>query len=76
LSNRTKVEQLALKNNFIKEMNAECLTLINSRLTESDINAKEKLLSVKERLLNQKYNDESFNTDIIKLIQLKDTLKN
>jgi hypothetical protein len=64
------------KNNFIKEMNAECLTLINSRLTESDINAKEKLLSVKERLLNQKYNDESFNTDVIKLIQLKDTLKN
>ena len=61
---------------FFKDTNHECLTLINNKLTESDINSKEKLLSVKERLLNQTYNDESFSTDIIKLIDLKETLKN
>lgn len=61
---------------FFKATNNECLTLINNKLNESDINSKEKLLSVKERLLNQTYNDESFNIDIIKLIDLKETLKN
>lgn len=64
------------RSNFFKDTNHECITLINNKLTESDINSKEKLLLVKERLLNQTYNDESFNTDIIKLIDLKETLKN
>jgi hypothetical protein len=50
--------------------------LINSKLEESDINAKEKLLSVKERLLNQEFNKDNFIKDISKLVELKETLKN
>ena len=64
------------KEKLFKDTNTECVSLINSKLEESDINAKEKLLSVKERLLNQTYNNESFIKDITKLIELKETLKN
>lgn len=63
------------KEKLFKNTNTECLTLINSKLTESDINAKEKLLSVKERLLNQEFNVDTFTKDITKLIELKETLK-
>ena len=64
------------KEKLFKETNNECLSLVNSRLEESEINAKEKLLSVKERLLNQEYNKDTFIKDITKLIELKETLKN
>lgn len=64
------------KEKLFKDTNVECVSLINSKLEESDINAKEKLLSVKERLLNQEFNNESFIKDITKLIELKETLKN
>ena len=63
------------KEKLFKNTNTECLTLINSKLTESDINTKEKLLSVKERLLNQEFNVDTFTKDITKLIELKETLK-
>jgi hypothetical protein len=64
------------KEKLFKDTNVECVSLINSKLEESDINAKEKLLSVKERLLNQEYNKDNFIKDITKLIELKETLKN
>jgi len=64
------------KEKLFKDTNDECLSLINSKLEESDINAKEKLLSVKERLLNQEFNKDNFIKDISKLVELKETLKN
>lgn len=64
------------KEKLFKETSNECLSLINNRLEESDNNSKEKLLSVKERLLNQEYNKDNFIKDITKLIELKETLKN
>lgn len=64
------------KEKLFKDTNDECLSLINSKLEESDINAKEKLLSVKERLLNQEFNKDNFIKDITKLVELKETLKN
>ena len=64
------------KEKLFKDTNTECLTLVNSKLEESDINAKEKLLSVKERLLSQMYNSETFIKDITKLIELKGILNN
>lgn len=64
------------KENLFKETNSECLSLVNNKLEESDINSKEKLLSVKERLLNQTYNAETFVKDITKLIELKGILNN
>ena len=64
------------KKKLFKDTNGECLSLINSKLEESEINAKEKLLSVKERLLTQEFNKDNFINDITKLIELKETLKN
>ena len=64
------------KKKLFKDTNDECLSLINSKLEESEINAKEKLLSVKERLLTQEFNKDNFINDITKLIELKETLKN
>jgi hypothetical protein len=55
----------------------ECLTLINDKLKESDINTKEKLLMVKERLLNDKQEvNEDYFKNISKLIDLRSSLKN
>jgi len=55
----------------------ECLTLINDKLKESDINTKEKLLMVKERLLNDKQEvTEDYFKNISKLIDLRSSLKN
>jgi hypothetical protein len=54
----------------------ECIELINTQLIESDTDSKEKLLMVKDKLLNDKesFNNESFTTDISKLIELKEGL--
>lgn len=55
----------------------ECLSLINDKLKESDINTKEKLLMVKERLLNDKLEvNEDYFKNITKLIELRSSLKN
>jgi hypothetical protein len=55
----------------------ECLSLINDKLKESDINTKEKLLMVKERLLNDKQEvNEDYFKNISKLIELRSSLKN
>lgn len=64
------------KEKLFKDTNNECLSLVNNRLEESDNISKEKLLSVKERLLNQTYNNETFVKDITKLLELKGTLNN
>ena len=52
----------------------ECIDLIDSKLTESDIETKDKLLKVKDKLLKMSYNEETFITDVSKIIELKRNL--
>lgn len=60
---------------FYKALIDECLTIINDKLKNSDVELKEKLLSVKENLLNRSYNNETFVNDVSKVLELRDTLK-
>jgi len=54
----------------------ECIDLINEKLTGSDLDSKDKLLRVKDKLLNDKINiTEDFEKKISKLIELKDSLR-
>jgi hypothetical protein len=57
-------------NSIIKE----CLTKVNSQISESDTNVKEKLLLVKERLLDMGFNPKTYEEDMLKMINLKDSL--
>ena len=53
----------------------ECIDLINEKLGGSDLESKDKLLRVKDKLLNDKCEvTENFNESISKLIELKDNL--
>jgi hypothetical protein len=53
----------------------ECIDLIDVKLKESDTNTKEKLLTVKDRLLNDKKDiKEDFIKNISKLVELKSSL--
>lgn len=51
---------------------SSCLKSVNELLKETQ--HKEKLLDVKEKLLNTTYTNESFSEDIVKLLDLKRTL--
>jgi hypothetical protein len=67
------------KNGEEKELNfnnimKECIDAVNNQLSESDTTVKEKLLSVKERLLEMKYNKKSYETDMVRIINLKNSL--
>jgi hypothetical protein len=54
----------------------ECIDLIDGKLNESDLDAKDKLLRVKDKLLNNKQEvNEDFNKNISKLVELKKGLK-
>jgi hypothetical protein len=54
----------------------ECIELVNENLKECSLDTKEKLLIVKERLLNDKQViDDTFAKNITKLINLKEDLK-
>jgi hypothetical protein len=54
----------------------ECIDLINEKLEGSDLETKDKLLRVKDRLLNDKQEiNEDFIKNISKIIDLKNTLK-
>lgn len=64
------------KSEVYTEILRECIFLINERLTGSDLEAKDKLLRVKDKLLNDKIDlSEDFEKKISKLIELKDSLK-
>jgi hypothetical protein len=55
----------------------ECIDLIDNKLTESDLDAKDKLLRVKDKLLRNKVElNEDFSKNISKLVDLKLTLNN
>jgi hypothetical protein len=54
----------------------ECLALVNEKLTGSDLETKDRLLRVKEKLLNDKQEiTEDFFANISKLVELKTNLK-
>jgi hypothetical protein len=55
----------------------ECIDLIDSKLTESDLDTKDRLLKVKDKLLRDKIElNEDFSKNISKLVDLKETLNN
>lgn len=52
----------------------ECLDAVNTQLSSNDDVLKEKLLSVKERLLEMSYDSDNYENDMIKMITLKQSL--
>ena len=65
------------KQQVYKKTLKECIDLINENLKEADLNAKDKLLQVKEKLLNDTIEvNENFFKNISKLVELKSSLKN
>lgn len=72
VSNGTEDEQI----NLFEELKKECISTTNEYLKEENIlvEDKEKLLNVKETLLEQKFSKENLIDDIITLIELKETL--
>lgn len=56
------------------ELVKECVALVNENLKSSEIEIKEKLLSTKDKLLNLKYNGDTFTNDMGQLFDLKNTL--
>lgn len=54
----------------------ECIDLINEKLIDSDLDAKDKLLRVKDKLLNDKQTvSEDFDKNLSKLIELRGNLQ-
>ena len=53
---------------------SECLTLVNDKIKESSNDLKETLLTLKESLLDRSFIKESFDVDIIKMLELKEDL--
>jgi len=62
------------KKEIYENLSRECIDLVDKNLVESDIDSKEKLLAVKDRLLRLEFISESFISDISKLIELKNDL--
>lgn len=59
------------------KISRECIDLIDNKLTESDLETKDKLLRVKDKLLRDKVElNEDFSKNISKLVSLKLTLNN
>lgn len=52
----------------------ECVDLVDNHLVESETETKEKLLNTKDKLLRLEFVEESFITDVSKLIELKSDL--
>lgn len=66
-------EKLTLYGKMIRE----CVDLIDDKLKESDLDTKERLLRVKDKLLRDKIElNENFSKNISKLVDLKFTLNN
>lgn len=70
-----KINNSENKEQMFEEQRKECLTLTNTFLESAiDNNTKGMLLSVKEKLLEDKFNKETYVDDIINYIELKETL--
>ena len=55
-------------------MTLECIDLVNGQLIECNIDEKDKLLQVKDKLLRFKYNKENFVSEISKIVNLRGKL--
>lgn len=66
------------KKELYENLTNECICLIDEHVTDASVIVKEKLLKVKDKLLNEKYgfNEENFINAISKLIDLKKELNN
>jgi hypothetical protein len=63
------------KKEIYSQLVRECIDLINEKLSTADLNAKDKLLQVKDKLLNTvQAIDENFSKNISKLVELKSNL--
>lgn len=63
------------KSNTFKKIKTECITIINEKLTESsDLDLKDKLLRVKDKLLNMEFDITTYQTDINKVYNLKESV--
>ncbi len=69
--NANNEEKLGIYSKTIRE----CIDIIDTKLNDVDIDTKDKLLRVKDKLLNDKQDiNENFDKNIIKLIDLRETL--
>lgn len=65
------------KKNLKEQTIRECINLIDSKLNESDVEIKDKLLKAKDKLLNDRtFTEGDFINSISKLIELKNNLTN
>lgn len=63
------------KENIYNKLKRECIDGIDSKLNESsDLELKDKLLKVKDKLLNSGFNLDTFSTDISKFYDLKESI--
>jgi hypothetical protein len=64
------------KENIYNKLKRECIDTIDNKLNESsDLDLKDKLLKVKDKLLNTNYILDTFSTDISKIYDLKESIK-
>ena len=63
------------KENIFNKLKRECIDGIDSKLNESsDLDLKDKLLKVKDKLLNNSFNIDSFTSDITRIYDLKESI--
>ncbi len=63
------------KENVFNKLKKECINTIDSKLNEStDLDLKDKLLKVKDKLLNTNYSLENFKTDMGKIYDLNESI--
>jgi hypothetical protein len=63
------------KENIYNKLKRECIDGIDTKLNESsDLELKDKLLKVKDKLLNSGFNLDTFSTDISKFYDLKESI--
>ncbi len=64
------------KMNVYKNLKQECVDSVNTKLNETtDVNLKEKLLQVKDKILSMEFNTDNLKEDIVKLYDLNQSLK-
>ena len=63
------------KEEIFNKLKRECIDTINNKLNESsDLDLKDKLLKVKDKLLNTDFSLDNFNTDISKIYDLNESI--
>ena len=64
------------KENIFKKLKRECIDTIDNKLNEnSDLDLRDKLLKVKDKLLNTNFSIDTFSTDISKIYDLNESIK-